>query len=318
MSILRSLSQEVADVAERAGPAVLHVRTLRSDARRPQAPPQMGGGSAFFVTPDGVALTNSHVVHRATAIEVMLPDGKTQLADVLGDDPATDLAVLRLPATSQQPHLELADSNQLRVGDYAIAVGSPFGLARTVTAGIVSALGRSLNGFGGRPIEGVIQTDAPLNPGNSGGPLLNAEGRAIGVNTAVAAGQGVCFAVPSNTASFVISEVLRHGRVRRAVLGIAAEEAFLPARAARDHGLAVPRGVLVRQVAPGSAAHAAGLRPGDILVALRGQPTASIADLHRLLDASAIGAEVELEWLRGAQKQRAVARPTELARAHAA
>ncbi|MGH7162587.1 MAG: S1C family serine protease [Planctomycetota bacterium] len=290
MNQLRMLSDEVSAVVEKVGPAVLHVRAMRARS------PGIAGGSAVLVTPDGHALTNSHVVRGALGLEVELGDGRTLIADLLGDDPATDLALLRVASPANLPYAELADSNAVRVGDVAIAAGSPFGLARTVTLGIVSALGRTLRSEAeGRVIEGVIQTDAPLNPGNSGGPLLDAEGKVIGINTAVIlGGQGLCFAVPSNTASFVIGEILRHGRVRRAFLGIGVEEVSFPAPMAREHGLRSPRGVAVQSVEPGSPAAAAGLRPRDVIVGFSGRPVESVADLHRLLGGEAIGKRASL------------------------
>jgi len=214
MSILKSLADEVAAVVERVGPAVVHVRAIpgREGGRGVRG---LSTGSGVLIAPDGLALTNSHVVHGAAGIEVELDDGRSLMADLRGEDPATDLALLRVGAGGDLPFATLADSNAVRVGDGAIAVGSPFGLTRTVTFGIVSALGRSLpSRDAGRRIEGVLQTDAPLNPGNSGGPLLDVEGGVIGINTAILlGGQGLCFAVSSNTASFVVTEVLAHGRV---------------------------------------------------------------------------------------------------------
>ena len=293
MSTLRSFSDDVAAVVEAVGPAVLHVRTLVRDRRR------LGGGSGVVVTPDGYALTNSHVVHDATGIEVELADGRSVLADVVGDDPATDLALIHLASEEPLDFVELGDSNQVRVGDLAIAVGSPFGLARTVTLGIVSALGRTLSSQAGRAIEGVIQTDALLNPGNSGGPLVDADGRVIGINTAIhLGGPGLCFAVPSNTASFVVAEILRHGRVRRAWLGISAEEVLLPTPLARRLELPSARGVAVRSVSPGSPAQRGGLISGDIIVRFAAHPVETVADLHRRLDAQAIANRSRLRVVR--------------------
>jgi S1-C subfamily serine protease len=311
MNILRSLSNEVAAVVESVGPSMLHIRTLRGASGRGRgAPPGRGdeggmaGGSGVIVTPDGYALTNSHVVHGSAGIEATLADGRTLLADLVGDDPASDLALLRLPAEGHLPCAHIGDSNGLRVGDYAIAVGSPFGLSFTVTSGIVSALGRTLRGAHGRAIEGVIQTDAPLNPGNSGGPLLDSEGRVVGINTAVfMPAQGLCFAIPSNTATFVIGEFLRHGRVRRAWLGVGVEEVLLPARVVSVNALPHARGVAVRGVEAGGPAAATGLIVGDILVGLDGKPVQSVADLHRLLDGEALGRELELQILRKGRKE---------------
>jgi S1-C subfamily serine protease len=307
MSILRTMSDELAAVADRVSPAVLHVRVL---AERGSG---VGGGSGVLIAPDGYALTNSHVVRGAAGIEATLSDGRTILADLAGDDPATDLALLRLPAAGSLPFVALGDSNGLRPGHLVAAVGAPFGLSWTVTWGIVSALGRTLGSqVAGRVIEGVIQTDAPLNPGNSGGPLLDAEGRVVGINTAVFAhAQGLCFAVPSNTASFVVSEILRHGHVRRALLGIAGEEVIFPKALARAAALAEPRGVAVRSVVRGSPAVAAGVREGDVVVSLGGKPVATVADLHRLLDSRAIGEDLPLEVLRGGKRTALRVRPVE-------
>jgi S1-C subfamily serine protease len=292
MTLLNTLSDEVASLVEKVGPSVLHVRAIRGGRAR------LAGGSGVVVTQDGYALTNSHVVSGTAGIEVELADGRTLLADLVGDDPATDLAVLKVDGNVQ--HAPLRDSNSLRVGDYALAVGSPFGLARTVTMGIVSALGRTLpSQANGRMIEGIIQTDAPLNPGNSGGPLLDVEGRVVGINTAIVlGGQGLAFAVPSNTAAFVMGEIVGHGRVRRALLGIRVEEVLLPAPLARDLGLEPARGVAVHAVERGSPAAEAGLRPRDVIVAFRGERITTVADLHRLLDASSIAQALPLEALR--------------------
>jgi S1-C subfamily serine protease len=308
MNLLKSLSREIAAVVEKAGPSVVHVRGVRESAR------DLASGSGVIVTPDGYALTNSHVVHGTAAIEVSVDDGRTLIADLVGEDPANDLAVLRLATADPLPHATLGDSNALQVGDLVVAVGSPFGLTRTVTCGIVSAVGRTLRSeLGGRLIDGVIQTDAPLNPGNSGGPLLDADGLVVGINTAVIyMAQGLCFAVPSNTASFVFQELLQHGRVRRAQLGVHAEEALVPARVARANGLSVSRAVLVRAVARGSPAARAGLRPGDLIVGLSTKPVASVADLHRLLGADAIGAALRLEVLREGKKIELSVVPEEL------
>ncbi len=310
MNIMRSLSNEVAAIVDSVAPSVLNIRTLRGAGRSSRRGRDDGsgggiaGGSGVLVTPDGYALTNSHVVHGSAGIEATLADGRTLLADLVGDDPASDLALLRLSSDGKFPCAHLGDSNSLRVGDYAIAVGSPYGLSFTVTSGIVSALGRTLGGAQGRAIEGVIQTDAPLNPGNSGGPLLDSEGRVIGINTAVfMPAQGLCFAIPSNTASFVIAEFLRHGRVRRAWLGLGVEEVLLPARVVSVNALEHARGVAVRGIEKESPAAAAGLIPGDIIVGLDGRPVQSVADLHRMLDGEALGRELELTILRKGRKE---------------
>ncbi len=307
MSLLRSFSDEVARVVDLVRPAVLHVQTLRAGRRA------LGSGSAVMVTPDGFALTNSHVVRGAEAIEITGGDGSGALADIVGDDPITDLAVLRVSARTEAGSAGLGDSNALRVGQTVIAVGSPLGLAHTVTLGVVSALGRTLPAANGRRIEGVVQTDAPLNPGNSGGPLVGAEGTVVGINTAIAPGQGLCFAIPANTAQFVLAEILRHGRVRRARLGIAAEEALLPKILAERLLLEVPRGIAVRGVEPGSPAAVAGVLAGDVLVRADGRTLASISDLHRALGGEAIGRRLELTVVRASGLQRVTVQPIELA-----
>jgi S1-C subfamily serine protease len=314
MGLMRSLADEVAAVVDSVAPAVVHVRALAGAGR--QRRPGVASGSGVLVSPDGLALTNSHVVHGSAGVELELFDGRSRIADLLGDDPATDLAVLRIHDHDPLPCAQLGDSNRLRVGDFAIAVGSPFGLTRTVTMGIVSALGRTLASHSeGRVIEGVIQTDAPLNPGNSGGPLLDESARVVGINTAIVlGGQGVCFAVPSNTASFVLSEILAHGRVRRAWLGVGVAEVLLPSPIARAAGLESPRGVAVRSVEPGSPAARAGLAAGDVLVRLRGRPTATVADLHRGLDREAVESELEVAVLRAGAPLTLRVRPIEAPR----
>jgi len=297
MNLLQSLSQDVADVVERVAPAVLHLRTL---VRRRSV---LGGGSGVLVTSDGYALTNSHVLRGSTGVEAELADGRSFVVDVVGDDPATDLALLKLSAERAFEYVELGDSGKLRVGDLAVAIGSPFGLAHTVTLGIVSALGRSLSGPDGRTVEGVIQTDALLNPGNSGGPLVSAAGEVVGVNTAIhAQGQGLCFAVPSSTARFVVTEILGHGRVRRAWIGVGVEEVLLPRSLGRRLGLDSARGVALRSVEAKSPASAAGMRPGDVILRLGDARIETVADLLRRLDASAVGARLEVELARAGER----------------
>ncbi len=308
MGLLQNLSDEIAVLAERASPSVLHVQTLQPGR------PGLGGGSGFVCGPDGLALTNHHVVLGADAVQATLLDGRALVCDVVGSDPATDLALLRLPVDETLPWIELGDSDTLRVGDYAIAVGSPFGLAFTVTAGIVSALGRSLGSqVGGRAIEDVIQTDVPLNPGNSGGPLLDASGRVVGVNTAIVqSAQGICFAVPSSTATYVAGELIAHGKVARARLGVAIEGVVLPRRLAQDVGRPQLRALAVRGVEPGGPAALAGVQAGDVLLRLGDRAVTGVADLYRELGRSAIGRELKLEVLRRGHRVELGVRPVEL------
>jgi len=307
MSHLHEFSDDIAALVEHASPAVGHVRTLRGGKGR------IGGGSCVLVSSSGQALTNSHVVRGATAVEVELEEGKAELVDVLGDDPWSDLALLQLAPDRRHPFLELSDSNTLRVGAVVLALGAPFGLARTVTLGIVGALGRTLVGPKGRVIEGVIQTDAQLNPGNSGGPLLDTLGRVAGIATAAhPGGAGLCFAVPANTARFVLDEIRAHGRVRRGYLGFSAEEILLPRSLVARHGLAGTRAIAVRAVEPESPADEAGLLDNDILLQLAGLPVATLSDVPRLLTGEVIGRTLTLDVLRGGEWRTLAVEPIEL------
>jgi S1-C subfamily serine protease len=266
-----------------------------------------GGGSGFVFTPDGLILTNSHVVHDARRIEVTLSDGRRIPATAIGDDPASDLAVIRIEQASlDEPGLTaaaLGDSQQLRVGQLVVALGSPYGFQSTVTAGVVSALGRSLRSYSGRLIDDVIQTDAALNPGNSGGPLVDSAGRVVGVNTAtILPAQGICFAIGINTAKFVASRLLRDGRIRRSYIGVSAQTVPVHRRVVRFYDLPKESGALVLSVAESSPAKRADLRDGDIIVALEGKPVAGVDDLHRLLADIRAGANCSLTALRHTDK----------------
>lgn len=296
-------SQAVVSAAERIGPAVVSIQVLHRvwrrtgpyEAREEEA---LGSGSGFVFTPDGFVLTNSHVIHEATAIEAILPDGRRFQVDPVGDDPDTDLAVVRIPAAGL-PVAELGDSKALRVGQLVVAVGNPFGFQWSVTAGVVSAVGRSLRTPTGRRLENVIQTDAPLNPGNSGGPLVTWEGKVVGVNTAVILpAQGICLAIPIHTARFVAGEILRNGRVRRAYLGVTGQDVTLPRRVVLENELSGSGGVAVLALEPDGPAARAGLRPGDVIVRLDGLPVGGVDDLYRILAEGAIGRPVPLEALR--------------------
>jgi len=288
--LLDAYSDAVTAAARTAAPAVVHLNVRH--ARRG------GTGSGFFFTPDGLLLTNSHVVHQARELRVTTQEGERFEADLIGDDPDSDLAVLRVSA-SNVPHVAFARSGTLQIGQLAIAIGNPLGFAHTVTAGVVSALGRSLRASTGRLIDDVIQTDAALNPGNSGGALVSSRGRVMGINTAMIMGaQGICFAVASNTAQIVLTQLLQHGRVRRARIGIAGSPVPVQRRIAHANGLAQAMAVQVVEVQPGSPAARAGLEQGDRIVALDGMTIEGVDDLLRVLDASRIGQEIEVKMLR--------------------
>src|SRR5271155_4269848 len=299
--LLDSYSRAVTAAVERVSPSVVNVEVHQAGQRNRAGEPRerRGGGSGFVFTPDGLILTNSHVVHDATRIEVTLADGRHAPAHTIGDDPATDLAVIRIDVSGLQA-VPLGDSQQLRPGQMAIAIGNPYGFQSTVTAGVISALGRSLRSYSGRLIEDVIQTDAALNPGNSGGPLVDSQGKVIGVNTAtILPAQGICFAIGINTAKFVASRLLRDGRIRRSYIGVSAQTVPIHRRVVRLYSLARETGVVVLGIEDRSPARAAGLREGDVIVALTvandnndndDQPVAGVDDLHRLLTDAQVGA----------------------------
>ena len=290
-SPLDAYSRVVTDIADRVGPAVVRVESGGQDRRG-------GIGSGVIIAHDGLVLTNSHVVAGASRVRLALSEGRETDAQVLGDDPDTDLALLRAELPRGVPAAALGDSKKLKRGHLVVAIGNPLGFESTVTAGVVSALGRSLRSQKGRLIEDVIQTDAALNPGNSGGPLVSASGEVVGINTAMIGGaQGLCFAVSSNTALFVVTEFIGHGRVRRAHLGIAAQTLPLPRRIAVATG-AGPLAVRIGEIEPKGPAELAGLKAGDIILMLDGVPVTGADDLIRLLGADRIGRAVELAVLR--------------------
>ena len=307
-ALLDAYSQAVVGAAEAISPSVVKIDVAQAGRSRSGEPRErQGGGSGFVFTPDGLVLTNSHVVHGSTRIDVSLPDGQRFPAHIIGDDPATDLAVIRIGLPSNDaPHLvaaPLGDSQRLRVGQLAIAIGNPYGFQYTVTAGVVSALGRSLRSYSGRLIEDVIQTDASLNPGNSGGPLVTSDGRVVGVNTATIMGaQGLCFAIGINTAKFVAGRLLRDGRIRRSYIGVSAQTVPVHRRVVRFYDLPKETGALVLSVEENSPARRAGLREGDVIVALEGKPVAGVDDLHRVLTDVRVGVSCSLTVLRYTEK----------------
>jgi S1-C subfamily serine protease len=298
-------SQAVSGAVAAAHPAVVHIEVQGNNAPG-------GSGSGFFISPDGYLLTNSHVVHGARALRVFLADGRKLEADLIGDDPDSDLAVLRVSA-DELSFLQLADSDAVRPGQIAIAIGSPMGFQQTVTAGIVSGLGRSLRGASGRLIDNVLQTDAALNPGNSGGPLVNSRGQVIGVNTAIIRpAQGICFAIASNTARWVVAWLIKDGRVRRSFIGVAGQTVPLLRKLMRHHHLTQDTGILVAGLEPDSPATRAGLIEGDLVIALDGAATASVDALQKLLTADRIGERAIITLLRGVELRRHAIIPLEV------
>jgi S1-C subfamily serine protease len=296
--LLDAYSRAVIDVVERVGPAVVRLDVKLGGNRR-----HGGTGSGVVVAPDGLVLTNSHVVGGAAAVDVNTVEGRSLTARVVGDDPDTDLALVRVDAPVTLPAAPLGDSKRLQRGQLVIAIGNPLGFESTVTTGVVSALGRSLRARSGRLIDDVIQTDAALNPGNSGGPLVSSHGEVVGINTAVIMGaQGICFAVAANTASFVLGELVRHGRVRRAYIGIAAQQFALSRRRRHATGLAQESAVMIATVEPGSPAAQAGLAGGDIILALDGTAVTGADDLIRSLAGDKIGRRIEIEALRNGNR----------------
>jgi len=299
-SLLDEYSRTVVSAAERVAPAVVNIEIQQRSKNRSRD--IAGSGSGFIITPDGFILTNSHVVHAATRIVVNLSDGRDCPAQLIGDDPETDLAVIRI-AAPQLVHVRLADSEPLRVGQVAIAIGNPLGFQASVTAGVISALGRSMYSQSGRLIDNIIQTDAALNPGNSGGPLVNSAGEVIGVNTAmIRPAQGICFAIASNTAKLVAGWLIRDGRIRRSYIGVAGQNVPLHRRVIRFYNLPLETGVLVVSVEKDSPAQRAGLREGDIIVGFDDRPIGTIHDLHKILVGEQIGIPAKLLVIRHTEK----------------
>ena len=301
-ALLDAYSQAVVRAAERISPSVVFIEVSKA-LSQPRGPREAkGSGSGFIFTPDGFILTNSHVVHGAAKVTVALSDGRRFDATIVGNDPSTDLAVIRISA-GRVPAAPLGDSEKIHVGQLAIAIGNPYGFQYSVTAGVVSALGRSLRSESGRLIDNVLQTDAALNPGNSGGPLLNSRGEVIGVNTAVILpAQGICFAVAINTAKFVAAQLIMHGRIRRAFLGVGGQNVAIPRFIVRSQKLKEEAGVLVIGVEKQSPAERAGLSEGDVIISLDDMAVRSVDDLHKVLTDARIGASCRLALLRRSEK----------------
>ncbi len=294
--ILDAYSHAVTSVADAVGPAVLRVETMGRGGK------PAGTGSGVVIAPDGLVLTNCHVVEGAREVRLMDAEGRVMEARSLGVDPDTDLALLRAGSARDLPHAALGDSKTLRRGQLVVAIGNPLGFESTVTAGVISALGRSLRAQNGRLIEDVIQTDAALNPGNSGGPLVSSRGQVIGINTAVIRGaQGICFAVASNTAQFVLSELIQHGRVRRGYIGVQGQTAQVPRRHARAAGIENSSGAMVTGLEPRGPAAFAGLMSLDTIVRADGQAVTGVDDLIRLLNGERIGRAIAIDVLRRGQ-----------------
>ena len=296
-------SARVANAVDRVGPAVAHVRVSSQNGD------ERGTGSGVVYTPDGYLLTNHHVIAGGAKVSASLPDGREVAARIIGSDPATDLAVLQLAAGGLL-HAAFGSSTRLRVGQLVVAIGNPLGFQATVTAGIVSALGRSLRTRSGRLVDGVVQTDAPLNPGNSGGPLVDGQGRVVGINTAmIGMAQGICFAIGSDTAIDVAARLMRDGRVRRSRLGIAGQTVPLDRRVVQHLGLAAPTAVMIAELIHGGAAERGGLMKGDVLLRLGGKPVSGVDDLHRLLTADLAGTDQPIEFMRAGRHETRMVRP---------
>jgi S1-C subfamily serine protease len=305
IALLDEYSRTIVSAVDRVAPSVVNIESRINGLRG-------GSGSGFIIAPDGFILTNSHVVHGAREIVVNVSDGRESRAHLVGDDPDTDLVVIRIDAT-QLSHVRLADSETLRVGQIAIAIGNPLGFQASVTAGVISALGRSMHAQSGRLIDNIIQTDAALNPGNSGGPLANSAGEVIGVNTAVIRpAQGICFAIASNTAKFIAGWLIKEGRIRRGYIGVAGQTAPLHRRVARFYHLANESGAMVVSVEKGSPAEQSRIRPDDVIVAFNDQPIASVHDLHKKLVGDRIGTPCKLSVLRGTEQVAIYVTPAEM------
>jgi S1-C subfamily serine protease len=309
--LLDAYSRTVVSAVARVAPAVVNIDVKQRINHRRGTHELSGNGSGFIITPDGFILTNSHVVHAANSITVNLPDGREYPAQLTGDDPDTDLAVIRIDAP-QLTHVRLANSEQLRVGQVVIAIGNPLGFQASVTAGVISALGRSMHAQSGRLIDNIIQTDAALNPGNSGGPLVNSAGEVVGVNTAmIRPAQGICFAIASNTARLVAGWLIRDGHIRRSYIGVAGQNVPIHRRIIRFYSLPLETGVLVVSVEKNSPAQRAGLREGDLIIAFNAQPIGSVHHLHKVLVSEQIGVDAKLTVIRHTERLELTILPAE-------
>ncbi|EPG74725.1 trypsin-like peptidase domain protein [Leptospira fainei serovar Hurstbridge str. BUT 6] len=305
--LLDAYSRSVVNAVDRVGPAVVHLQVESNNSKG-----EGGSGSGFLVTPDGFLATNSHVISDAKKIRVRLSDGSTTEAELVGDDPYTDVAVLRIRGNGYR-HASFADSQKLKVGQLVIAIGNPYGFESTVTAGVVSALGRTLRSRTGRLIDNVIQTDAALNPGNSGGPLVDSKGRIIGINTAIILpAQGICFAVGSSTAEYIITRLITHGSVKRGYLGIGGQNQTIPHTVRGVNRISQESGVLVQSVETDSPAGKVGIRNGDIVISLAEKKIDGVDDLHKVLDESSIGKKLTIRLLRDGSLRTIFVEPREL------
>jgi S1-C subfamily serine protease len=312
-ALLDEYSRTIVGAVQRVAPAVVNIEVQQRNERTRGREPA-GSGSGFIITPDGFVLTNSHVVHDGTRMTVNLNDGRDFPAQLIGDDPDTDLAVIRIDAPNLA-HVRLANSEQVQVGQLAIAIGNPLGFQASVTAGVISAVGRSMRAQSGRLIDNIIQTDAALNPGNSGGPLVNSAGEVIGVNTAmIRPAQGICFAIASNTAKLIAGWLIRDGKIRRSYIGVAGQTVPLHRRVIRFYGLPLETGVLVVSIEKNSPAERAGLRAGDLIVAFNDQPIGSVHDLHKVLVGEQIGVSATLTAIRHTEKLDLSILPAEIAK----
>ncbi len=316
-ALLDAYSNAVVGSAGKISPSVVNIEVTQTRNGKPTTNGSNGGGeshgsgSGFILTPDGFVITNSHVVHGASKLTVTLADGRKSSATLIGDDPDTDIGVIRIAADGLLP-AALGDSDDLLVGQLVVAIGSPYGFQRTVTAGVVSAVGRSLRAYSGRLMDNIIQTDAALNPGNSGGPLVNSRGEVVGVNTAtILPAQGLCFAIAINTVKFVVNLLMRDGHVRRGYIGVGGQNVPLLRRVVRFHSLEVESGILIVSVEQNSPADRAGLKEGDVVVGFDDKPVASIDDLHRHLTLVPIEVKTTVSIIRGVEKMKIAIVPAE-------